>query len=94
MQEFEDALVILMKQLNLDIKQKEIRDIAHSLDINKDGHIDFNEFLEAFRIVDSMGKEKPHRSSVMENISEDLIDDDKAMFEMKSNHDSEQYSCA
>lgn len=49
MQEFEDALNILIKQLELHIKTSDIRDIAESIDINKDGCIDFNEFLEAFR---------------------------------------------
>ncbi|XP_045206701.2 serine/threonine-protein phosphatase with EF-hands 2-like [Mercenaria mercenaria] len=58
MPEFEDALSILIKQLDLAIKETEIRDIAQSIDMNKDGYIDFNEFLEAFRIVDSLGKDK------------------------------------
>ena len=49
MQEFEDALNILTRQLELHIKTEDIRDIAESIDINKDGCIDFNEFLEAFR---------------------------------------------
>lgn len=49
MQEFEDALNILVRQLDLHIKVTDIRDIAESIDINKDGCIDFNEFLEAFR---------------------------------------------
>lgn len=50
---FEDAINFLTKQLDLRLNEKEIRDIAESLDINKDGFIDFNEFLEAFRIVDN-----------------------------------------
>ncbi|XP_060570933.1 serine/threonine-protein phosphatase with EF-hands 2-like [Ruditapes philippinarum] len=58
MPEFEDALSILIKQLDLAIQERDIRDIAESIDMNKDGCIDFNEFLEAFRIVDSMGKDK------------------------------------
>jgi len=49
MQEFEDALTLLIRQLDIRVSENDIRDIATSLDINKDGAIDFNEFLEAFR---------------------------------------------
>jgi serine/threonine-protein phosphatase with EF-hand domain len=80
MPEFEDALSILIKQLDLAIQERDIRDIAESIDMNKDGCIDFNEFLEAFRIVDSMGKDKTktlkteHNAeiSVLPEISENL----------------------
>ena len=61
MEEFEDALTLLIKQMDISIKQNDIRDIAQSLDLNRDGMIDFNEFLEAFRIVDSMGKDNTER---------------------------------
>ncbi|KAL4230675.1 PPP5 TPR repeat region [Mactra antiquata] len=60
MQEFQDALVILIKQLDIKIKETDIADIARSIDLNNDGLIDFNEFLEAFRIVDNLGKDKTH----------------------------------
>ena len=63
MEEFEDALNIMTKQLEINIPIQEIRDIATSLDLNKDGQIDFNEFLEAFRIVDNMGKDRLNKSA-------------------------------
>ncbi|KAL8588170.1 hypothetical protein ACOMHN_067734 [Nucella lapillus] len=55
MPEFTEACGILIKHANVSIPPSHISDIAHSLDINKDGFIDFNEFLEAFRIVDMGG---------------------------------------
>lgn len=55
MTEFEEACGILSKHASIAIPQSHITDIAHSLDLNKDGQIDFNEFLEAFRIVNMGG---------------------------------------
>ncbi|KAJ8028500.1 Serine/threonine-protein phosphatase with EF-hands pef-1 [Holothuria leucospilota] len=50
--EFEDACEILSKHVGTEISKESVRDMATSMDINKDGQIDFNEFLEAFRLVD------------------------------------------
>lgn len=57
MDEFSDACSILSQHIGLPIKKEEVADLARSIDINKDGKIDFNEFLEAFRLVDMEGKE-------------------------------------
>lgn len=56
MEEFEEVIQLLVKQQNMNCPLDQISDIARSIDLNHDGRIDFNEFLEAFRIVDSFGK--------------------------------------
>ena len=53
MDEFEEACSLLSKHVGSDISKETVRDMARCIDINKDGFIDFNEFLEAFRLVDT-----------------------------------------
>ncbi|KAF8563205.1 hypothetical protein P879_08734 [Paragonimus westermani] len=50
LKEFKNACMCLPNRSNLD--DESITDLAKSIDINKDGQIDFNEFLEAFRLVE------------------------------------------
>lgn len=55
MDEFEDACELLSSHIGTTLSKESIRDMARCIDINKDGIIDFNEFLEAFRLVDPHG---------------------------------------
>ena len=59
MEEFEEACRVLngFNDENI-IPAASISDLAKALDINKDGNIDFNEFLEAFRLVNNSVEEK------------------------------------
>ncbi|KAK3099357.1 hypothetical protein FSP39_003230 [Pinctada imbricata] len=57
-EEFEEVIALLTRQEDLNIPSDQVKDIALSIDLNNDGKIDFNEFLEAFRIVDQCGKEQ------------------------------------
>ncbi|XP_016401831.1 serine/threonine-protein phosphatase with EF-hands 2 isoform X2 [Sinocyclocheilus rhinocerous] len=50
--EFRQTWKLLSSHLQMDISDKAISDLAESIDFNKDGSIDINEFMEAFRLVE------------------------------------------
>ncbi|KPP74539.1 serine/threonine-protein phosphatase with EF-hands 1-like [Scleropages formosus] len=57
--EFRQTWKLFSSHLNVDVDDRTIEDLARTIDFNKDGSIDFNEFLEAFRVVHKLdGKEK------------------------------------
>ncbi|KTF73461.1 hypothetical protein cypCar_00043405 [Cyprinus carpio] len=51
-EEFRQTWKLLSSHLQMDISDKAISDLAESIDFNKDGSIDINEFMEAFRLVE------------------------------------------
>lgn len=51
-EEFHQTWKLLSSHLKTEISDKAIADLAQSIDFNKDGNIDINEFMEAFRLVD------------------------------------------
>lgn len=53
MEEFAEACDLLGKHLATPIPQQQKLEMAKSMDMNKDGKIDLNEFLETFRIVNA-----------------------------------------
>lgn len=50
-EEFRHTWRLFSAHLGVDIDDRAIDDLARSIDFNKDGSIDFTEFLEAFRVV-------------------------------------------
>lgn len=50
-EEFRHTWQLFSAHLGVKIDDRAIDDLARSIDFNKDGSIDFNEFLEAFRVV-------------------------------------------
>ncbi|XP_061118145.1 serine/threonine-protein phosphatase with EF-hands 2-like [Conger conger] len=52
LEEFHQTWKLLSSHLNIEISNEAIADLVASIDFNKDGSIDINEFMEAFRLVD------------------------------------------
>ncbi|KAM5191530.1 serine/threonine-protein phosphatase with EF-hands 2 [Mantella aurantiaca] len=54
-EEFHHTWKLLSSHLKIEVSDEAIVNMARSIDFNKDGNIDINEFLEAFRLAD-----RPH----------------------------------
>lgn len=57
LEEFEEAWKLVSQHRSVTFTTDEVHRMATNIDLNRDGQIDFNEFLEAFRIVDQLGRE-------------------------------------
>ncbi|KFQ58745.1 Serine/threonine-protein phosphatase with EF-hands 1, partial [Pelecanus crispus] len=51
LEEFGQTWKLFTSHLGIDVYDDSFDKLVHSIDYNKDGHIDFNEFLEAFHVV-------------------------------------------
>ncbi|XP_012675198.1 serine/threonine-protein phosphatase with EF-hands 1 isoform X2 [Clupea harengus] len=59
-EEFQQTWKLFSSHLGVAVSDDAIEGLARSIDYNKDGSIDFNEFLEAFRVVHKLDvKEQP-----------------------------------
>ncbi|CAL9701441.1 unnamed protein product [Knipowitschia caucasica] len=57
-EEFRQTWRLFSAHLGVDINNAAIDDLARSIDFNKDGSIDFAEFLDAFRVVHKLDKDQ------------------------------------
>lgn len=51
MEEFQSMWNLFNSHYNICIDDSQVDDLARRMDLNKDGSIDFNEFLKAFYVV-------------------------------------------
>ncbi|RLW07687.1 hypothetical protein DV515_00003645 [Chloebia gouldiae] len=56
LEEFSQTWRLFTSHLGIDIEDDSIDKLVLSIDYNRDGHIDFNEFLEAFHVVHRLEK--------------------------------------
>lgn len=64
-EEFRHTWRLFSAHLGVDIDNRAIDDLARSIDFNKDGSIDFTEFLEAFRVVHKLDNKDQPLSGMM-----------------------------
>jgi serine/threonine-protein phosphatase with EF-hand domain len=65
--EFEEACTVVSHHTEVNFPPNYAHDLANSMDLDKDGRICFNEFLECFRIVDNEEKGISPRRGNIEN---------------------------
>jgi len=56
LEEFSQTWRLFTAHLGIDVCDEALDKLVLSIDYNKDGHIDFNEFLEAFHVVHRLEK--------------------------------------
>ncbi|XP_014815691.1 PREDICTED: serine/threonine-protein phosphatase with EF-hands 1 [Calidris pugnax] len=56
LEEFRQTWKLFASHLGIDVQDEALDKLVLSIDYNKDGHIDFNEFLEAFHVVQRLEK--------------------------------------
>ncbi|NXX90201.1 PPE1 phosphatase, partial [Centropus bengalensis] len=56
LEEFGQTWKLFTSHLGIDVSDESLDKLVLSIDYNKDGHIDFNEFLEAFHVVHRLEK--------------------------------------
>ena len=69
--EFQEACTLLSQHTKTQLSAHEIQKMGQNIDLNSDGYIDFNEFLEAFRMVDQFGRELERRKSLSKDMGQD-----------------------
>jgi Ca2+-binding EF-hand superfamily protein len=55
---WQDGFVKLNKVFNMMLTEEQIEHLMRAIDVNGDGELSYNEFLNAFKIVDTAGARK------------------------------------
>ncbi|XP_029785950.1 serine/threonine-protein phosphatase with EF-hands 1 isoform X2 [Suricata suricatta] len=63
MEEFRSMWKLFNRHYNIHIDDCQVDELAERMDLNKDGSIDFNEFLKAFDVVHKLDKKHKSKSS-------------------------------
>lgn len=61
--EFSEACNLIKKHMPCEMTHEQLTEICRLMDLNKDGLVDLNEFLESFRMVDPESRKKNQPSS-------------------------------
>lgn len=56
--EFSEACNLIKKHMPCEMTHEQLEEICRLMDLNKDGQVDLNEFLESFRMVDPESRKK------------------------------------
>lgn len=65
MEDFRQTWKLLSVYLKMEITDEAISDLAITIDTNRDGNIDIDEFMEAFRLTDKKSRLERGRSMFM-----------------------------
>ncbi|XP_072470314.1 serine/threonine-protein phosphatase with EF-hands 1 [Notamacropus eugenii] len=68
MDEFRSMWKLFCSHYNINIEDAHVDQLAHSMDLNKDGSIDFNEFLTAFDVVHRLEGNKEDIALTSQNL--------------------------
>lgn len=89
-EEFHEACELIKEYLPNSNSMEQLDDICQLMDLNKDGLVDLNEFLESFRMVDKDRTRNEDSTEEKENLPEVTVTDSAKSTEEKENKEPPQ----